>query len=407
MTIVLMLIAVSLFPVSEVTINPLFAQTSQGRRQLILEGFEFEGLSKTSPNVILNHMTIEPGDVLTPDVLELNQKRLAQTNFFKNVNLYTRPGSEKGRVVVIVKIKERKYPYFQFEGGRSDLDGFFFVPAGLRYDNAFGHGSRLALRWTIGDNISKLSLSYFNRFWGDRFFLDGELAAGGKNFIHYFDQGVSLMSEQTVDFGGLNLKIGGARGPFKYLFVAYRTQSYNPDDFVEDEDDNRITDLPASIADDLERTRIQAISLGFHADTRDNIAYPTAGFWGALTGELADKAFDSEASFSKLTLDARAFQKLFGRQVLALHLRGSYTTKAAPFYERFYLGGANSLRGYADRRLTPVGWGAKLVLAHSEFRFPLSERGFPFHKPTGLLFFDAGGIWQRARSRRWMICSPQ
>ncbi|MFQ5651002.1 MAG: outer membrane protein assembly factor [bacterium] len=375
------------------TLLVLLPQPSHGQirdHRLFLEGFEFEGLTKTKPNVIISRMTIRPGDVLTPGILELNQQRLSQTNFFKEVNLYTRPGSEKGQVVVIVEVKERKLPYFQFEGGHNDLDGFYFVPAGLRYDNAFGRGSLLALRWTIGDNIGKLSLSYHNTIFSGAAFIDAELAGGEKIFIHYFG---SDRTEQKVGFGGLRLKLGGTRGVFKHLFLAYRKQTYDADDFATSESGDKITDLPTGILDDLEETEIEALALGLYADSRDNPVFPLRGWWGALTGETANEALAGKANFPKVTLDARFYHSVFDTRVLAFHLKAAYTTRDSPFYERFYLGGANSLRGYPNRRLTPEGWGTKLILTNTEFRFPLTKSKFPYHKTSGVLFFDAGGIW--------------
>ena len=115
--------------------------------------------------------------------------------------------------------------------------------------------------------------------------------------------------------------------------------------------------------------------------------------WGKPFENACQQIPACQTDFAKITFDARLYQRLFGKQVVAFHIKGGYASSGAPFYERFYLGGANSLRGYADRRLTPEGWGTKLILTNSELRFPLSD-GFPNQKVTGVLFFDAGGIWQ-------------
>ncbi len=372
------------------------AQSSRPGHKLTLESIEVQGNSKTNVNVILRQLTIQPGGKVSPDTLAIlllqNQRRLAQTNFFKNVEIYTRPGSEKGRVVAIIEVTERKGPYFQFEGGHSDLNGWYFVPASLRFDNLFGSGNRFGIRWFIGDRISKLSVWYSNKIIREKLFLDAELFGGTKMFIHYFG---ARMATQEVDFGGLQLKLRGTGGLARHLFVGYRSQTHDPQDFADLDDDSTIPaeNLPASIRDDLEDDLTRALSAGLFVDLRDNPVYPTAGLWGAVTGEVADGDIGSDTDFAKVTFDARAYHRLFGQQVVALHLKGGYSSAGAPFYERFYLGGANSLRGYADRRLTPEGWGTKLMLLNSELRFPLSE-GFPNQKVTGVLFFDAGGIWQ-------------
>ncbi|NIR48329.1 BamA/TamA family outer membrane protein [candidate division KSB1 bacterium] len=378
----------------------VFGQGRGAPPRLTVEKFEFEGNTKTNDEVILRHLTIQPGDTVNPAVLEANQLRLAQTNFFKDVEFYARPGSEKGKVILVIEVQERHWPYFQFEGGHSDLRGWFFVPASLRFDNFFGSGNMIGLRLVLGDRIGKLSLGFRNsNLFDDTAFWDFELFGGGREFIHYLG---SDRSTQDVGFGGLRFQIGGQEGLFKHLNFAYRIETHEPDEFIDFSDlDSTTTLLPPDIADDVQETQIGAFSFILNADLRDNPAYPLNGFWGALSFELAHDELGSDLNFPKVMLDSRFYKRLFGRQVFAFHVKGGYTTDNSPFYERFYLGGANSLRGYPDRRLTPVGWGTKLFRSNAEFRFPLSTRNFPFHKFSGILFFDVGGIWQSGQTPKF------
>ena len=186
-------------------------------------------------------------------------------------------------------------------------------------------------------------------------------------------------TKQDVDFGGLRVKIGGNDGLFKYFNLGFKRENYRPDSFVE--------------FLDIDETRISALSLVLQADSRDNPIYPLKGFWGAMSLDFAHDLLGGDRTFVKLTLDSRFYQRVSKRNVFALHLKAGYTEDSAPFYERFFLGGANSLRGYRDRRLTPTGWGTKLLLANAEFRFPISQKDFPYHKVSGVLFLDAGGSW--------------
>ena len=374
------------------------SQNISPERILIVETVDIVvATQKPDDEVILRHLTVQQGDSFKPielsTALDLNNRRLTQTNFFKEVEIYARPGSEKGKLAVVVEVKERGGPFFQFEGGHSDLNGWFFVPASLRFDNFFGKGNLIGLRWFLGDRVSKLALGYRNpNLFNQNTFLDLELFAGGQEFIHYLDR---MRTKQQVSFGGLSLKIGRNSGLFKYLNFGLTSETYEPDEFIEFIDtDSTISSLPTDIADDIERSRIGTFSLILHADRRDNPIYPLKGFWGALSLEFANDEEGSKRRFAKVTLDSRFYQRIFDRQVLAIHLKGGYVEPNAPFYKRFYLGGANSLRGYRDRRLTPIGWGTKLLLTNIEFRFPLSRSNFPFHKASGVLFFDTGGIWQ-------------
>lgn len=352
-------------------------QTPDSTRQLILEKIEIVGNAKTKPDVILQQLTVHRGDVITPEVIAENARRLDRTNFFKDVEFYTRPGAETGKLVLVIEVKERRWPYYQFEGGFSDLNGWFFVPASLRFDNFSGDGELIGLRWVLGDHVSKLALGYRRTI--DAVSLDIELFTGSQQFIHYFG---ADRREQDVGFGGARFELRGRKGWLKHFFYAYRIGSYNPEDF---------SDFPLELS--LAQQQIGAIALGVTSDTRDNAIYPLNGFWGAFTGEIANRQFGSDRAFGKVTLDARFYKQVLRHHVLAMHFKGGYAGANTPFYERFYLGGANSLRGYDDRRLTPIGWGTKHFLASTEFRFPLSSKNFPNHKSSGVVFFDAGGVW--------------
>ncbi len=367
------------------------------QRRLILEGYEFEGLTKTSPNIILQYLSLKPGDVLTPELLDDDRQRLDRINFFTKVDLSTRPGSEKGRVVVVIEVEERKWPYFQFEGGHSDLSGWYIAPVGFRFDNAFGHGSRFGIRLLIGDDMGKVSLFYRNRLFRNRAFIDMELHGGAEVFRQFIgDDELQL----GVGLGGLKVKLGGTQGFLKHLFLQYRATTFEPDEFARDENGDKRTNLPLAITDDFGKNETTALALGLHADTRDNPLFPLKGFWGALVAESVTTGLEGRDDYPRLTFDARLFHEVMRRRVVAVHIKGGYTTRDAPFYERFYLGGANSVRGYPNRRLTPIGWGSKFVMTNAEFRFPLTDKDFPNHKTSGVFFFDAGGIWQSGETPR-------
>ena len=62
-------------------------------RQLVVEKIEIEGNAKTRPGVILQHLTVEPGQPIGPEDLLNGQSRLSKTRFFKQVDVYARPGS--------------------------------------------------------------------------------------------------------------------------------------------------------------------------------------------------------------------------------------------------------------------------------------------------------------------------
>jgi outer membrane protein insertion porin family len=378
--------------------SPGLAQSAQPNIRVI-ESILLQGNKKTEQEVITRRLTIQEGDTIDAshlaELLDQNRRILTRTNFFKEVDLYPQPGTARGNIVVVVEIKERKWPFFQFEGGHNDLNGWFFVPASVHFDNLFGHGSEIAWRLYWSDDMNRSSLTFRTyKLFKYKAFLDADILLDvDQTFVHYLN---NQQVSQQVKYGGLELKIGGANGIWRHLFAGFKSIEYKPENFatIANLDSNITSDqLPESIQDDLPGRRIRTFSAGIYADKRDNPDFPMHGYWGAITAESGASKKSGDISFQKVTFDARWFRRVSDRQVVALHLKGGFASEETPFYNRFYLGGANSLRGFASRRLTPQGWGTKLLLSNAELRFPLSGESFPNHKATGIVFFDVGGIW--------------
>lgn len=371
------------------------AQNENPARQLIVEKIEFEGNTKTRPFVIMRYVPVEVGQPLNPMDLLVAQQQLEETDFFKKVDVYTRPGSEKGLIVVVVEIKERSWPFYRFEGGHSDLEGWYIVPISFRFDNFFGRGNFMGWQWRVGNQSSRSSLTYFNPYLFDsRGYVYLDLFSADQDYDQRLD---GKTYEEYVTSTGFLAKIGGREGRYSQLFGGMRWEYYRPCDSAPFETslcENEDIAMPSSLRRDLDNTMIGALSAGWEADFRDNTRYPTRGFWGTLKGEIAHEILGSDRNFPRLVFDARWYRQMTQQNVVAFRLYGGLTTNAAPFYERFYLGGTNSLRGYTISDLTPPGWGTRFFLSQTEVRIPLTTDDFPNHGHTFVFFYDAGGIWQ-------------
>lgn len=130
------------------------------------------------------------------------------------------------------------------------------------------------------------------------------------------------------------------------------------------------------------------------------------GKWGKHKVQGERQLFGQRFSqFIKLTADFRNYLTFKENFVLATRLYGgivySYgNSRVAPYSEQFYIGGANSLRGFSIRSIGPGKYrpsenkysymdqtGDIKLEANVEFRFPISG------DLRGALFADAGNIW--------------
>jgi outer membrane protein assembly complex protein YaeT len=138
-------------------------------------------------------------------------------------------------------------------------------------------------------------------------------------------------------------------------------------------------------------------------DTSDSLLNPTRGW--LLRGKVdhANATLVSDVSFARLALEARHYQRLWWRLILATRLEvGGIQPYGAstevPFNVRFFAGGPGSVRGFSLNRLgprdakgDPIG-GHSLLEGSVELRLPL------FGGLSGALFTDFGNVFSDAFS---------
>ena len=139
-------------------------------------------------------------------------------------------------------------------------------------------------------------------------------------------------------------------------------------------------------------------------DGRDIAINPSRGSWAQFTFEPGFSDIDrvggvtSDASilgpnvFAKTAIEyrryftnqaARGFKLDEPRRVLAFRFRAGTILGQVPFFEQYFAGGAQSVRGYQEDRF----WGRSTLILTSEYRYPIQ-------KSLSLIgFVDYGGAW--------------
>jgi outer membrane protein insertion porin family len=110
-------------------------------------------------------------------------------------------------------------------------------------------------------------------------------------------------------------------------------------------------------------------------------------------------AFGGDFDFDKFTLSFDYYTTVYAdlldrRTILALRADSGYISGSAPFFERFYLGGVGSVRGFRFRGISPrsgidddpIG-GDFMASASAELNFPLAQDIL-----RGVVFVDAGTV---------------
>jgi outer membrane protein insertion porin family len=171
------------------------------------------------------------------------------------------------------------------------------------------------------------------------------------------------------------------------------------------------TDSLQLLSDTQGQDRIYSISFDFIRDKRDNYLNTKKGYLMEFRNKFEySNSFDlannaSEINrFIKVTALWNRYQPfpLVNNWTLASRVRGgtiigiNYLTRIPPT-ERFYLGGASSVRGYREQLVGPLVYDAQgnaaalggryMILGNMELRIPL------FWLFYGVVFTDGGNVW--------------
>ena len=371
-------------------IGGLFAQSVQTEKKFIIEKISVEGNSKTRLNVIHENIGFAVGDSLTEDQINAGLENLKQTGFFDEVTLIPRPGSQPGNLDLTISVDEHYWPSVRFKGGFSELDGWYITPLSLNFDNIFGFGNLTSLDLTVGDRITSINFNYINPniFYSD-FDFHLLLSARTRQFVHYIE-GIKLV--QNVPQGGYFLGLRSRDGFFRHFLFGWTLYSSQPDSFATISGSNdKFYDFPEPLSFYTKDKFItSAFTVFFDWDKRIQSNYPIGGWWIGFWFTQADQQLGGTLDFNRFVVDVRKYNVLFHRLALAARLKWGAVSDNAPFYEKFYLGGPNSLRGYPDRSISPIGGGDRLIQGGLELRLPVSGHNYPNHFLTGVIFLDTG-----------------
>jgi outer membrane protein insertion porin family len=393
---------------------PLGAPAPAGERQLRLEAIEVVGNARTPEVVVLRHLALAPGDPVDADALEAARRRLVATDYFKTVSFSTRRGSERGAVVLRVEVSERGNPVFETGFGYHDLNGWYLTLLGLRLDNALGADSRFRVGARLGFRLAGLDAE-----WAKPVSSSGALGVGVKLFVYsidhrFFGSGPDSSAAgeapwSGTDWVGYQQRIGRTGGEVTLSYRAgeatrleagLSAARVDPDTTFkrfEDKEEGGFEGLPPDLQAQNEAATYTGALLRAFYDTRNDDVYPTRGGFARLTLNVNHTTLDDPGVFTKATLDLRRHARLTGGWVFSARASGGIVSRGTPYYERFYLGGNYSIRGFQEWSLSGTAGDEGFWTANTELRWPLAGlAGRP--RLVGLIFLDAGQGWRHGET---------
>jgi outer membrane protein insertion porin family len=356
---------------------------------------KIRGNVKTKDVVIRRELRIEPGNRFDGDKLRRSKERLQNLGFFEEISYDTEDTPVPNKKDLVVDVKEAKTGAFSFGGGYSTVDEFVgFVEIEQKnfdwknFPYFTGDGQDLKLRASLGSISEGFELS-FTEPW----IFDYPVSFGFDAYKRTHERESDIGYGYDEDITGCDLRFGKEISEYTRANLMYRYDNID------------ITNITETASDDLKKeygkNAISSAEFGLTYDSRDNVFNPTKG--NILSGSL-------ECAGGPLAGD-KDFLKFFGRashyfpllRGSTLELRGRLgladaygDSEQLPIYERFFAGGAYTVRGYRERKVGPVDpvskdalGGEGMLVGNIEYTYPL----FDFLKLA--TFYDTGNVWSK------------
>lgn len=376
-----------------------------------VESLEIEGNRKTKEYVFLREMRLSPGDYYNEKVLTEDYRRIFNLDVLETMAApRIDPGSEIGQVRVTIPVTEKKTGQVSVGLGYSSRQRLV-GRAELTESNFRGTGRGLNVLWETGasggvggnssyevgyflpwidDKHTSLSLNVYNkllyRFSSSALGGGSVLPSGTPRYTERHKGGSASISRPFNDF---------TRG-----FLTIKGESVEtPADL-----------LTSDIIGIAEQGDVRSLGLRMVNNRRDFDRDPAAGGYQSISIELGQTdgerfelaptadplvstvvAVPQEGGFRKIQGDIRRYFSKGGakttptdkRRTIAVRLLAGISGGTLPFFEQFFVGGAETLRGYREDRF----WGEKMLLVSGEYRVPVAN------SLTGVAFVDYGDAW--------------
>jgi len=351
-------------------------------KQVYFESIIISGNTKTRDKVIRRELKVYEQELYNGRGLKRGVRNLYRLDYFEDVKVNTLKGSADDKMVLKVEVTEKATGAFTFGGGYSSVEDVFFMVS-ISQRNLFGKGQTLELKTELGGRTTKLNLG-FTEPW----LFDIPLSAG----FDIFKWDTDYDTYKKNAFGG------GLR--FSYPVFDF-TRAYLTYDYENADIENVAVDAPDSILELEGNTLTSSVTTSLRYDSRDRVFNASQGADHRLTIKYG--GLGGDIGFTKFVGKSGYYKPLYKDLVGFVHGEAGYVLehsgKILPDWERFYLGGMNSLRGYNwhDISLTEINkngfetqvGGYKYVQLNLELKHPLlKDQGL-----YGVVFYDTGNVY--------------
>ena len=382
----------------------------EGRKTYIRK-IDIKGNVLTRDDVIRRDMMQNPAEQFNLGKVEASQQRLRRLQYFETIKMDLNDTEDPAWKDLLISVEEGRTGNLRFAAGiTSDLGAVGEVSLSKRnfdiskWPRSFseffsgesftGAGQNLDIYLQIGEQLVRFKISFVEPYiFGYDYFLGVDIYR-------------TLRTRESWDEGriGAQLSLGKRLGRDTIIKLVYRLEQVEIDDLEDD--------APLDVFAVEGNSVLSTLMLDFTIDTRDDFILATRGYIVGLSYEISGTFLGSDYDFSKVNLRLATFHTLYTNEsgykhVLSLGTRVGIAEAHSgdvPIFERFFAGGASSLRGFEFRTVgpretapgradDPIG-GNFMVLGTVEYSFPIYKDVLRM-----VVFTDIGSITPSVSSK--------
>ena len=345
--------------------------------QFTVHRIEFTGNTKTRDKVIRREFLLEEGKTFSTALLDTSVLRLNQLGFFDKIeekDYEVKPNEKTGQVDIAVKVKEKSHQSIGITGGASGISGTFI---GLNYttNNFLGRGNSLEFsvmagtrqmdfvvaftepylldtRWTFGASI------YNQRYRFDTYNVFGLQSLVDAEPIELFTRattGITITTSRPLGFSFWRFGASYTLQRISITNVAEGFQSFAYSQLIGYVPGGN----PQYAVSGIIRSSVTPM---VSYNTTNHYFNPTKGSSLQASIAVTGGIFGGDFSMFQPVVEYRKFfpdkwlshgRHTFGLRLLGQYAR-AYKNSAIPFFDRFFVGGETTIRGFDIRSISPL-----------------------------------------------------
>lgn len=354
-----------------------------------LHRLEFKGNTFTKDKVLRREMLIQEGEMFNMSLFEksvLRLQRLGIARLEKEPSVQA-DSREHQKIDITLPVDELQKGAFHFSGGYNDYRGTY---VGLDYStvNFLGAGERLQFVLDHGEKVKNYVFGIYEPYLFDRPPTTLGLS------VYYRD--ITLPDPDYIRLGqGVDIALDTGINRFLRANFTYGYERVDAE-LPEEGGAGGFDPIYLSLFG-LGSFHVSSLTVGLYNFPVDNSFPPSRKFSFSLSCKLFGSFLGGDIDLIQPRFEFSVFHPLVRKHAIGFHAEYQFDKalkdSQVPFWERFYLGGRDSLRGYRafsvgprSERGTNIG-GEKALVFNFEYIFPVRQ---PFY---AALFYDAGSAY--------------